>query len=69
MGGRPGYTGGTALGTSVKNQEEWYRLEPPNGTRPKWTRPGRPLPVIEELRSPGARATVGVDGPRMNGAG
>ena len=29
--------------------------------------PGRPLPVIEEPRSPGAGATVGVDGPGMNG--
>ena len=53
--------------TSVTNQEERYRLEPPNGARPKWTRPGRPLPVIEEPRSPGA--TVGVDGPGMNGGG
>ena len=61
--------GATALGTSVTNQEERYRLEPPNGARQKWTRLGRPLPVIEEPRSPGARATVGVDGPGMNGGG
>ena len=50
----------------MTNQEERYRLEPPNRARPKWTRPGRPLPVIEE---PGAGATVGVDGPGMNGSG
>ena len=57
----------TAWGTSVTNQEELYRLEPPNGARPKWTLPGRPLPVIEEPRSPGAGATVGVDSSGMNG--
>ena len=56
-------------GASGTNQEERYQLEPPNGARPKWTRPGRPLPVIEEPRSPGAGATVDVDGPGMNGAG
>ena len=61
--------GATASGTSVINQEERYRLEPPNGARPKWTRPGRPLPVIEEPRSPEAGATVGVDGPGTNGGG
>ena len=61
--------GVTASGTSVINQEERYRLEPPNGARPKWTRPGRPLPVIEEPRSPGAGATVETDGPGMNGGG
>ena len=59
--------GDTASGTSVTNQEERYRLERPNGARLKWTRPGLPLSVIEEPRSPGARATVGVDGPGMNG--
>ena len=63
------YRGHPASGESLTNQEEWYRLEPPNGARPKWTRPGRPLPVIEELRSPGAGATLGVDGPGMNGGG
>ena len=61
--------GATASGMSVTNQEELYRLEPPNGARPKWTRPGRSLPVIKEPRSPGAGATVGVGGPGMNGAG
>ena len=29
--------GATASGTSVTNQEELYRLAPPNGARPKWT--------------------------------
>ena len=51
------------------NQEERYRLEPPNEARPKWTRPDRPLPVIEEPRSPGAGATVGADDSEMNGGG
>ena len=51
------------------NQEERYRLELPNGARPKWTRPGRPLPVIEEPRSPGTGATVGADDSEMNGGG
>ena len=46
--------GDTASGASVINQEERYRLEPPNGARPKWTRSGQPLPVIEEPSSPGA---------------
>ena len=32
-------------------------------------RPGQPLPVIEEPPSPGAGATVDVDGPGMNGGG
>ena len=61
--------GATASGTSVTNQEELYRLEPPNGARPKWTRPGRSLPVIEEPSRQEAGATVGVDGPGMNGGG
>ena len=43
----------TASGASVTKQEELYRLEPPNGARPKWNRPGRPLPVIEEPRGYG----------------
>ena len=55
--------------TLATNQEELYRLEPPNGARPKWTRPGRPLPVIEEPRGSGAGATGGVDGPEMNAGG
>ena len=58
--------GATTSGMSATNQEERYRLEPPNGARPKWARPGRPLPVIEKPRSP--RATMGVDGPRVNRA-
>ena len=61
--------GATAPGTSVTNQEKLYRLEPSNMARPKWTHPGRPLPVIEEPRGPGAGATGGVDGPEMNGGG
>ena len=40
--------GDTASGASVINQEERYRLEPPNGAGPKWTRSGWPLPVTEE---------------------
>ena len=32
--------GATVSGTLVTNQEERYRLEPPNGARPKWTCPG-----------------------------
>ena len=59
--------GDTASGASVINQEERYRLEPPNGARPKWTRPGLPLPVIEEPRSPGAGATVGAGDFERNG--
>ena len=59
--------GETASGASVMNPEEQYRLEPPNGARPKWTRSGRPLPVIEEPSSPGARATVGADDFERNG--
>ena len=35
--------------------------------RPKWTRSGRPLPVIEEPSSPGAGATVGADDCERNG--
>ena len=62
-------TRGTGRSVIRTNQEERYRLEPPNGARPKWTHPGRPLPVIEEPRSLGTRATVGVDGPEMNGGG
>ena len=59
----------TASGAAGTNQEKWYWLEPPNGARPKWTRPCQPLPVIEEPRNPGAGATVDVDGPGMNGGG
>ena len=41
----------------MTKQEELYWLEPPNGAQTKWNRPGRPLPVIEEPRCPGAEAT------------
>ena len=62
--------GDTTSGASVINQEERYRLELPNGARPKWTRPGRTLfSVIEEPRSPGAGATVGADDSEINGDG
>ena len=60
---------GPPLRAPVTQQEELYRLEPPNGVRPKWNRPGRPLPVIEEPRGPGAEATGGMDGSETNGAG
>ena len=59
--------GETASGGSVINQEERYRLDPPNGARPKWTRSGQPLPVIEEPSSPGAGATIGADDFERNG--
>ena len=49
------------------NQEEWYWLEPANGARPKWTRSGWPLPVIEEPSSPGTGATVGANDFEWNG--
>ena len=61
--------GVTSSGASVTKQEELYRLEPPNGARPKWNRQGRPLPVIVEPRGPGVEATGGMDGPEMNGVG
>ena len=32
---------------TVTQQEEWFRMEPPHGARPKWNRPGWPTPVIE----------------------
>ena len=60
-GGVRDLPGDTASGASAINQEERYRLEPPNGARPKWTRSGRPLRVIEKPSSPGAGATVGAD--------
>ena len=43
----------------MTKQEELYRLESLNGARPKWTRPGRPLPVIEEPR--GSRSYRGYE--------
>ena len=55
--------GATASGTSVTKQDELYRFESPNGARPKWSCPGRPIPVIKEPHSPGAGDTVRVDGP------
>ena len=61
--------GTTASGAPVIKQEELYRLEPPNGARPKWNHPGWPLPLIEEPRGPGAEATGGMDGLEMMGAG
>ena len=59
--------GDTASGASWTNQKERYRLESPNGARPKWTTSGRPLPVIEEPSSPGAGATVSADDFERNG--
>ena len=59
----------TASGAPVTQQEEWYRLEPPNGDRLKWNRPGQPLPVIEEPRGQGAEATGSMDGSEMNEGG
>ena len=53
----------------MTKQEELYRLKPPNGARPKWNRLGRPLPVIEEPRGPGAEATGGMDSPIEMGGG
>ena len=38
-----------------------------NGARPKWTRTGRTLPVIEEPSSPGTGATVSVNDFVRNG--
>ena len=55
--------GVTSSGESATKQEELY------GARPKWNCQGQPLPVIEELRDPGAEATGGMDGPEMNGGG
>ena len=65
----PDSPGATASGTSVTKQDELYRLEPPNEARPKWTRQGRPIPLIKDPRSPGAGATVVVDVPETNGGG
>ena len=54
----------------MTNQEVLYQLQPPNGAQPKWNRPGRPLPVIEEPRAPGVwTATGGMDGSETNGGG
>ena len=37
----------------VTQQEEWFRMEPLHGARPKWNRLGRPTSVIEAPRSGG----------------
>ena len=49
--------GATVSGAPVTQQEEWFQMEPPNGAQPNWNHPGRPIPVIEEPRGPGAEAT------------
>ena len=54
--------GGTVSGAPVTQQEEWFRMEPLQGARPKWNRLGRPTSVIEEPRGLGAEATGGIDG-------
>ena len=54
--------GATASGAPVTQQEEWYRMEHPNGARLKWNRPGRPLPVIEEPRDMGGQKRFGNEG-------
>ena len=54
--------GATASGVPVTQQEEWFRMEPPHGARPKWNRLGRPTSVIEEPRGLEAEATGGIDG-------
>ena len=46
----------------MTRQEEWFRMEPLHGARPKWNRPGRPTLVMEEPRGLGAEATGGMDG-------
>ena len=45
----------------MTQQEEWFRMEPLHGPRPKWNRLGRPTPVIEEPRGL-AEAIGGIDG-------
>ena len=59
--------GATASGTSVINQEERYRLEPPNGARPKWTRPGQPLSRSPIVRGQELQWVLII--PRLMGAG
>ena len=55
----------------MTQQEEWNWMEPPNGARQKWNRPGRPLPVIEEARGqkPQGVWTVGNEGGRDESSG
>ena len=64
-------TGATASGATAISQEERHRFEPPNGTRPKWSRHGLPLPRMEEPRGPamGATANVGGFGADRGGMG
>ena len=54
-------TGATVSGAPVTQQEEWFRMEPLHGARPKWNRLGRPTSVIEEPPRSGAEATGGID--------
>ena len=43
-------SGATSSGAPVAQQEEWFRMEPLHGARPKWNRLGRRTSVIEEPR-------------------
>ena len=54
--------GATVSGAPLTQQEEWFRMEPLHGARPKWNHPGRPTLVIEEPRGLGAEATGCMDG-------
>ena len=54
--------GATVSGAPVTQQEEWFRMEPLHGARPKWNRLGRQTLGIEEPRGLGAEATGGIDG-------
>ena len=54
--------GATVSGAPVTQQEEWSRMEPLHGARPKWNRLGRPTSVIEVPLGLGAEATGGIDG-------
>ena len=56
-GRNPRLAGATASGVPVTQHEEWLRMEPPHGARPKWNRLGRPTSVIEEPRGLGAEVT------------
>ena len=48
---------------TAASQEERYRLEFPNGARPKWSRHELPLQNIEEPRSPEMGATANRGSP------
>ena len=63
------FSGVTASGTTAASQEERYRLELPNGARPKWSLHELPLHNIEEPRSPGMGATVNRGGPGTDPSG